>query len=140
MTVRTDTGRILYTLGYSGWNPEELRATAERLDALVVDVRFYPNSRNPSFRKGTLEQLLGERYLHLKPCGNKNFRNQREGIVLADEADCLRVLEQLAKQQPLILLCACKRHEECHRSLLATLLAERAGLGVEHLYPASTKQ
>lgn len=37
----------LYTFGYTGKSPDELRALAAQLDALVADIRFSPRSRVP---------------------------------------------------------------------------------------------
>jgi len=55
----------LYTFGYSGRSPHHLRALAEALDAVVVDIRFRPRSRIPDWNAGRLQKLLGDRYRHL---------------------------------------------------------------------------
>ncbi len=45
---------MIYTFGYTGKKPSDLKAEAERLDAVVVDIRFSPNSRVPHWRMTTL--------------------------------------------------------------------------------------
>ena len=63
----------LYTFGYSDRRPDQLRTLAERLDGVVVDIRFSPRSRIPAWTGGRLRKLLGERYRHLLALGNQNY-------------------------------------------------------------------
>jgi uncharacterized protein (DUF488 family) len=64
----------LYTFGYSGRRPDQLRTLAERLRSVVVDIRFSPRSRIPPWTDGRLRKVLGKRYRHLPALGNRNYK------------------------------------------------------------------
>jgi uncharacterized protein (DUF488 family) len=95
----------LYTFGYTSRFPHQVRALAEHLEAVVVDIRFSPRSRIPDWTAGRLQQLLGERYHHLPALGNRNYKGGPMEFVDL-EAGVVRIDELLA-EQPVILLCAC---------------------------------
>jgi uncharacterized protein (DUF488 family) len=121
----------IYTLGYSGIKPDKLLATAEQHNLLVVDVRYSPRSRQPEWTRKRLQELLGERYIHVPAFGNINYKSDGP-IQLADpEAGKAVVVERLA-QQPVLLLCACKDWHSCHRLAVATVLHEATGAAVVH--------
>jgi hypothetical protein len=126
----------IYTLGYSGWNPEALKAKAEELNALVCDIRFSPASRAPQWRQPALIALLGNRYRWLKGLGNENYRNGGAIRLHQPEASCAYIAT-LPPDQPLILMCACRDHHQCHRTEAARFVSDTVGGGVEvvHLYP-----
>jgi uncharacterized protein (DUF488 family) len=52
-----------------------------------------------------------------------------------DQADLAAVAEVIRKRGPAVLLCVERVPEACHRSLIATRLADRHGLAVGHLLP-----
>jgi uncharacterized protein (DUF488 family) len=64
----------LYKFGYSGRLPDQLQSLAERLDGVVVDIRFSPRSRIPDWSGGRLRKLLGKRYRHLPALGNRDYK------------------------------------------------------------------
>ena len=64
----------LYTFGYGGRRPDQLRTLAVRLDGVLVDIRFSPRSRIPDWSAGRLRKVLGERYRHLPALGNRNYK------------------------------------------------------------------
>jgi uncharacterized protein (DUF488 family) len=66
---------MLYTLGYSGWTPQDIQTEAQARNAVVCDIRYSPASRHPQWSKRQLSQLLGARYHHVQALGNRNYKN-----------------------------------------------------------------
>jgi uncharacterized protein (DUF488 family) len=123
----------VYTIGYSGTTPEGLAARLAEMDGrpLLVDVRFSPRSRVPHRSGSALARRFGADYLHVAALGNRNFKGGP--IDLADPEAGVAALAPILAARSVVLLCACKSHEGCHRSDAATLLAARLGARVEHL-------
>lgn len=120
-------GRLMtntvFTAGYTGHTPQQLKQVAEEIDAIVFDIRFSPFSRNPAWIGANLAATLGNRYLHCKTLGNRNYRGDYgNGIMIHIYEKGLRAV-QLA-QKPVILLCACPHFEDCHRKVVAYKLLE----------------
>jgi hypothetical protein len=122
----------VYTAGYSGQNPDDLKMLADHLNATVVDIRISVASiRKPEWSQDSLVALLGHwktmpsgwRYCHIPMWGNKN-RFSGGAMELAEARVGLTVFETLP-ERPAILLCACYFETTCHRSLVADLLRER---------------
>lgn len=112
----------LYSCGYQGHQVEALRQQAERLDAIVADVRLKPFSRDPAWRRGPLERVLGARYVWIEALGNLNYRGP--GPVLLKDAEAgLAVLREFLSQRPVILLCVCASPVACHRTVVANAIA-----------------
>jgi uncharacterized protein (DUF488 family) len=114
----------IYTAGYYGRDIEAFKEKVNRLGAMVVDIRLVPQSRfTPEWRKKNLEAVFGENYIHVPQLGNKGFKEKR--IEIADMDAGIRILEDLYMKstlvgvRPLILLCACKFYERCHRKTVA---------------------
>ncbi len=123
----------IYTLGYSGWTPDALAQVVNLYDARLVDVRFSPRSRVPHWNSRPLRKLLGDqRYMHVHALGNVNYRNG-EAIQLADPAQGAAILRPVLEKQPIILMCACKNKDTCHRTVAAEFLAEQIGTEVVHI-------
>ena len=125
----------LFTLGYSGWKVEELMRVVVSFNALLLDIRYSPNSRQPQWRRRELAAHFGERYVHVQALGNVNYRG---GEMLISDYDAGKRLVQsfLAAGRNVILMCACARVAQCHRLYVATRLEADLGLGpTEHLQP-----
>jgi uncharacterized protein (DUF488 family) len=104
--------QYVYTIGYSGRKMHEIKAIADRLEAVIFDIRFSPRSRAPMWNKSSFERELGRRYQHVKAFGNKNYKGGP--IELVDfEAGVERIQ---ASGRPVILMCACKNPAICHRT------------------------
>lgn len=117
----------IYGYGYSGkGGVKAIQEHAEANDCLVVDVRMSPNSPNPMYRKGDLQRVLGDRYIHIREFGNKAYRTKGE-IQIADfsggEDRLLRVL-QGSPHENAMLMCGCADAEGCHRTVVLNLLQE----------------
>lgn len=123
--------RTVYTVGYSGQRPERLQALIEKLGALLVDVRFSPRSRNPRWGQPALREMFGDRYVHLPEFGNAAYKHRGQ-IILVDIEGGLRKTRALLETRPIVLMCACKRHWNCHRADCASLLAKE-GFPVSHI-------
>lgn len=124
----------IYTLGYTGSTPDDVRRYAEALDAVVVDVRLSPQSRVPHWRGARLWELLGDqRYRQVPALGNVNYRDWDRPIKLFNPAAGVDQVRPLLERRAVILLCACADHRVCHRSVAADLLASKLGATVDHL-------
>lgn len=123
----------LYTAGYTGVSPDDLFNATVLLNAVLVDIRYSPWSKNPDWIQAAMEDRFGDRYFYVKELGNVNYNKREEGIQLYDvETGLLRVCK-IIKKFPAILLCACKQHETCHRRVVAEEMAQRYSLEVVHL-------
>jgi len=122
----------LYTFGYSGSTPEKLQNYAEYFGAMVVDIRCNPTSRVPHWRLPELRRLLSERYVHFGELGNINYKNGGP-IMLANPGAGIDRLAVLLANGPAIILCGCQDHRECHRAVVADLMAKSYGATIKHL-------
>lgn len=121
----------IYTFGYGGKKLEDLTHYVLALDAVVVDVRYSPKSRNPTWRKGHLDWKLAGRYLHVPELGNRNYKGGPIQIANMD-AGARKVVAVMKVFAP-ILLCVCGDVTHCHRKVVAEELARRTGVEVFHL-------
>lgn len=109
-----------YLAGYTSRKPQQLLRLAEMLDAVVVDSRYSPVSRVPYWHGGALRELLGDRYMYNASFGNRTYR---QGIItLADPDFGLKRLDHQGITK-VIILCACKDGETCHRKQVGEYLA-----------------
>lgn len=124
----------LYTYGYLGGSLEDLCRWAG-VGAVILDTRLVPTSRNPLFRRGHLQRVIGSSYVSEQALGNINFKTGGP-IVLKDWDTGWATLQQLLDSGPVILLCACRDAAVCHRSTVAAMAQEeRPELRVVHLSP-----
>jgi uncharacterized protein (DUF488 family) len=124
---------ICYTYGYHGRSLRELVAHVERLNAVVIDVRFAPTSRFPEWRRDALRRALGRRYVWVQEFGNVLYQTQQ--IQLSDPEKGLAVVEPIVRERPIILVCMCADHASCHRAHVADLIAGRVGCSIIPLKP-----
>lgn len=143
-------GGDLFTYGYGkSGNLRDLRQRSLDLDAFVIDVRYSPSSKNPTWRKDNLRDALGTmadinadpydgmpRYVHLQSCGNKNYKGDGPTELAAPNTCVERLDEALSTEFSIILLCYCPDPHYCHRSEVVDLLRDRdVASGVCHLRP-----
>ena len=106
------------TIGYGGKKPTDFFAELEALNPdIVVDVREKP--QRAFLGVYTLPQLrkrLGPKYIWIKELGNKT---REMPPTLVDEELGLKKLQELAqKHEHIVLLCAEKLEENCHRGYI----------------------
>jgi hypothetical protein len=117
----------IYTCGYSGHTPEQLKQAAEKIDALVLDIRHMRRSRMFEWNEDNLFRVLGAaRYCPLPEWGNLHYKGG--AIKLADAPRGLLKVFKLLETHNVILLCGCREYSHCHRRVCAELFHER---GVE---------
>jgi len=125
----------IYTAGYSSLNhPSQLLAAAERFNAIVIDIRIKPSSRNPRWRQSFMQKTLGDRYMHVGTYGNVNYKSGP--IKLADPDAAATQLTPLLADHSLILLCMCDAPTRCHRTPAAEHLRTITGVVIQHLTTA----
>lgn len=125
MSQQDSAPGTLHPLGYHEPHAEEqLHHLMSDSGMLLIDIRY--RARAPYSRVWTKKALTAaypERYLHMRDLGNINYQNPQLPIQLANP---LRVLPQcvglLQAGFSLVLLCACKEYEQCHRKMVYELL------------------
>jgi hypothetical protein len=112
----------VYALGYAQPDSEATLQTlmARNLRMLLVDIRYSPRSRwSPQWSKKALQATWGDRYWHVQALGNVNYRLADAPIQLLDaETGICWAVEHLRSGYSLILLCACREYDRCHRKLV----------------------
>jgi uncharacterized protein (DUF488 family) len=122
----SDTKRIVYTTGYTGKKTADLKSLVERLGARLIDIRYSANSRVPQWRWKALSELVGDAYYCLPNLGNVAYKEKRIEIDNFDAGENWLFWHfQDNPTQPVILLCACEKYEECHRREVAERLRPR---------------
>lgn len=115
----------LTTLGYTEENAQQrLDEFMSKPDACLVDIRYSPRSRwLPRFNQAALIERYGVKYKHCKALGNVNYNKPGESIKLSGPfAGAMMVTRLIRQGRPIILLCACKNYERCHRKIAYELI------------------
>lgn len=125
-----ESGRSLraYAIGYGGRSVDEVVALVERYDAVLADIRLVPTSRRPEWSRRNLEARFGEKYVHVKSLGNRNYKGGP--IEIVDMEAGIDLITGLS--HPAILLCVCRDGRSCHRAVVAQAMRQR-GYSVEEL-------
>lgn len=120
----------IQTIGYTGRKPAEIAAIVRESDGLLLDIRYSAKSRNPAWNKRQLEEMLSGKYCHLWEWGNVNYKGGE--IDIADYDYGLTMLQAIIKDaeaagnlsgnEIILLMCACKDADHCHRTEVARLL------------------
>lgn len=139
--IRRGNGPTVFTIGYERRDSDDL--LARLLDAgveILVDIRERPFSRKPDFRAGPLRAACESAGIHyeswprlgstehqrtrLKATGDiGEFRKRFRDFAKRGRSSELADLAQLAENKTVALICYERVHEECHRSVVADLLA-----------------
>lgn len=108
---------MIFTIGYSTRTlPEFLRELERRGITQIWDVRSSPWSRNQPFNANKIEQWAERAGIMYRQCGD--ILGGRTEIHL-DDPRYLAALERLldaACREPLVIMCAEGRPEDCHRT------------------------
>ena len=129
--------------GYGNRNPERLFDTLASdyslLAPLICDIRIAPFSKREDWNRDALEAKFnppGKRrlYCHIPQLGNPNRFECSDKLAVADMTAGIAELERIFKAgRTPIILCACAKHAECHRSLITGEL-EKRGRTVQRLW------
>jgi hypothetical protein len=116
----------LETIGYTE------KDAAQRLEAFLaqprtglIDIRYSPRCRwDARWNKSALQAKYRTRkYIHLRCFGNINYNRPGQPISLATPREWLNnVVNALLHGSSLMLLCACKDYEQCHRKTVYDLI------------------
>ncbi|MGC8994071.1 MAG: DUF488 family protein [Pyrobaculum sp.] len=146
----------VYTIGYSGFSPEEFLHTLAKFGVeAVVDVRRYPRSKTAFYTASALREELGRvgvEYLWFGELGALGVRGPRAGCVDSATFDMyvwrlyhyapailqLDELARLAERRVVALVCREEDWRRCHRQFIADYLARR-GFPVLHIRKRGTE-
>lgn len=123
----------LYSAGYVGTTLAALQAKAEALNAVIADVRFMPYSRNPDFRQVHMRRVLEARYTHVLALGNRNYKSAALPFDLVSAETGSKVIQRLLTDNSVILLCACRHVDTCHRKLICEIMYADHNILAVHL-------
>lgn len=141
--------RRLLTTGYAGHTPNSfVGKLLEHAVDVVVDVRENPVSRKKGFSRVKLSEFLadhGIEYIHIRELGvPANLRHElRDGECGLDEYftdfreylqtqdNVLDGLYRMATRKTCCLICLEHLPEDCHRSVVADVVASRNGHKIE---------
>ncbi len=130
-------GKIIYTLGTDRRDEEDfieilLHYNIQR----VVDVRRFPTSKFPHFRRDALEELLSKHGIDYVSMGTELGGYRKGGYEAytrtAEFEKGIEGLEGMASKQTTVILCAERFPWRCHRRWIARRLAQR-GWKVVHI-------
>jgi uncharacterized protein (DUF488 family) len=116
----------LYPVGYV--HPDaaaQLEQYMRDEHTLLIDIRYSPRSRwHPQWTKNALTTRYGTRYLWDQRLGNLNYRHPEQDIQLAagHQQAAQEAAAMLRDGKSLVLLCACKDYERCHRKRVRELI------------------
>jgi hypothetical protein len=116
----------LTPFGYATAEAEQrLETLMQDEKAVLVDIRYNPVSRwRPLWNRKALKEKWEERYFFYPSLGNVNYKNGGD-IQLNDAGKGIPLLvEGLQKGRNLIILCACKQFESCHRHTVVELVRQ----------------
>ena len=143
--------RSVFTIGYEGAELDTFLATLALVGVEhLIDVRDVPVSRKRGFSKSSLAEALaiaGISYTHLKALGDPKAgrdamkRGDYSGFVSIysrhiacdDARQALTVATNIARTSNAVLLCYERSPKQCHRTIVADELCERAAFEVRHL-------
>ena len=126
----------VHTMGYTGRTVEDIANAAKALRAIVVDIRYSPRSKAGCWNGPALRsrlEMLGVDYVWMPEFGNVNYKTPARPIMLKDpNAGCKKLRKLTENGSAVILLCACPKASECHRTRVAEGMARRFGSKIRH--------
>ena len=146
--IRDGTGGTIFTIGYERRDGEGL--LSELTDAgvdVLLDVRDKPFSRRADFRRAALAETCSQagvayeccsdlgstehQRTRLRETGNlSEFRRRFRDHAARRRVEVLDELAGRIRGKSVALLCYERGHDDCHRSIVADLLADRTGAAV----------
>lgn len=128
----------IYSFGYVTTTVAQLKEWLDQNDAVLLDIRFSANSRNPDWAKSNLSNAVGvARYTHFKTWGNENYKGGPIKLVNFDWG--LQRFRALP-YSTVALMCACGNPATCHRTHVANLLRGQGYEVNEIVWPKADKK
>jgi len=152
MDARMSQAGFLLTAGYAGHDLNSFLLTLKRHDVqVVIDVRQNPISRKKGFSKSKLSTFLESndvQYIHECALGvpkelRIKLKSGQYAIAsylnkfrkyLTSHTETLDRLYELALRKRCCLICVEQCSEECHRSIVAKIVASRNGHKVKVIH------
>jgi uncharacterized protein (DUF488 family) len=141
--IRSGKVATIYTVGYERRDGDGLMsALLDQGVKAIADIRERPVSRKPEFRATALRALCQSNRIEYQPwdmlgstasqreelklSGDfSNFAERFRDYALQTMAEDIARLSESAQRIPTALLCYERLHEDCHRSIIADLIADR---------------
>lgn len=136
----------VHTIGYERRSPEELLALLRQAGVRVLaDIRAKPISRRVEFRAGPLRKSCEQAGIIYQPWPELGateaqrelhesnvaaFFEQYRDYARSHLAPHIRRLAAETLSHPVALLCYERAHEECHRMVIAEMVADITGGGI----------
>jgi len=130
----------VFSLGYGGW--KSIEDFVERLKSLkitvLVDVRRFPTSKNPDFKKENLEVELPKHNIRYEYMGETLGGYRRGGYEKYTETENykegIRRLQELVREESgnIAIMCLERSHRHCHRRFITETLSKK-GIEVVHV-------
>jgi len=151
LSQRPKARQKVFTAGYEGRSVDSfLNLLLQKGIRQLVDVRMNPIARRYGFHRSTLNRLCGKldiKYVHIPALGIRSDKRQDldapgarerlfrdyEATTLKEESQSINDVVSFVKKTPSVLVCMEADHTCCHRSRLASVVAKRSKLLVEHL-------
>jgi len=129
--------KFIYTLGTSRRSEEDFIEILFAYDIrLVIDVRSFPKSRIPIFKRENLEMLLSREGIEYHFLGAELGGFRKGGYIAYTITEAfingVDKLESLAQTKTSVIVCAERFPWKCHRKWIARELNKR-GWKVEHI-------
>lgn len=147
-TIREGGPVTIFTVGYERRTGEDMIAALRDAGVeYLADIRDKPVSRKPDFRAAALQAFCEDariEYGGWSKLGSTEHQRERlhetgdlarfhkafRGHAIKElDADIER-LARVAKRKIVALMCYERAHDECHRSVVADLVAEKLGAGI----------
>ena len=126
----------VFTMGYGGRRFEAfLSLLKEQGVDLLVDVRRFPRSKDPSYNRETLEEALranGVRYVFLGETLGGFRRGYERYMETEGYREGIGRLLGLLEEGRVALMCVERSPRGCHRRYISRTLEDR-GIRVEHI-------
>lgn len=132
--VREDQNTKIFSVGYGGLN--EVRDLEDIMNLhdikFLLDVRSKPTTRR--FSKKTLETMLGAGYMSRPVMGGFDHEiDEFENWRIRAQASLKEVTDMVDNGYKILIMCAEKNPDQCHRKYFVSRALEQEGFKVKHL-------
>ena len=119
----------VYTIGYGGRKISDFADILEKHGVnILIDIRRFPNSKNPDFKKGNLEIMLRKNGIEYFFLGEKlgGFRDGgfEKYMDTTDFMDGFKTLLDLTQKGTVAIMCMERKTKHCHRRFISRFLED----------------